>query len=686
MQSQWSDKIAGSLRGLDSLVYTSRLIGGEPSLVLWGGGNSSAKVTAKDHTGRTVRLLWIKGSGSDMKTITSKQFTPLRLDELIILRERDDMTDEEMVAYQSSCVADPTSPKSSIETLLHAFLPPLHIYHTHADAICTLTNTCNSSRLIAAVYGKNVALIPYIRPGFRLAKMVAEAYRQNPALRAIILDKHGLVTWGNTPKAAYLTTIEMVTEAERFISRSAKMCTKRRKRTLQTLPTVMRRSLAADLAPVLRGIVSSNKRMVLAYDDRTLTLEFVNDRRARALSQIGPFTPDHMLHTKPTPLFVELPDVRDPKKSAQAVRSAIEKYRTEYVRYFNRYKTPGVTMLDPFPRVILIPQLGMFTTGKDCRATQITGDLYRHTMSVILASFMIDSYKSIAHKDMCDFEYWPMENYKLTLLPKDKPFSRRIALVTGAAGAIGRAIAARLVEEGAAVILTDINEEKIQFLSDELNQLSGGKNTSHVVMDVTDESSVATAFRKAVLAYGGLDVLVSSAGIAKSAPVDQITMHDWERCFAVNATGNFLVCREALRIMMQQRLGGSIVVVSTKNVLAPGKGFGAYSSSKAAQAQLARVLALEGADYGIRVNMVNPDSVLEGSGIWSKEIRTMRAMAYGIRVKDLEAHCIARTLLKTKVTASDVAETVLFLASDHSSKTTGAIIPVDGGAKEAFPR
>jgi NAD(P)-dependent dehydrogenase (short-subunit alcohol dehydrogenase family) len=356
------------------------------------------------------------------------------------------------------------------------------------------------------------------------------------------------------------------------------------------------------------------------------------------------------------------------------------------VDYFDRHKTSGVTMLDPNPRVILVPGLGMFTTGKDRRAARIVRDLYRHTMDVIEQAASIEAYRSLSPKDLCDFEYWPLENFKLTLLPPEKELSRRVALVTGAAGGIGRAVAERLSAEGAMVVLTDIDASKAARAAGEINQKAGEENAVALKMDVTDESSVRAAFREAVLAYGGLDILVSNAGIARSSPVDRLLLSDWERSVAVNATGHFLVCREAVRLFKQQGLGGNIVVVSTKNVFAPGKDFGAYSASKAAQLQLSRILAIEGAEDRIRVNMVNPDGVFEDSGLWSKEIREERARAHGVPVGKLEDFYAQRTLLKSRVFARDVAEAVLFFASDRSSKTTGAVLPVDGGLREAFPR
>jgi rhamnulose-1-phosphate aldolase/alcohol dehydrogenase len=682
MRSYWSDKEAAHLDGLEALVYATRAIGMDPGLVLWGGGNSSAKVTMKDHLGRDTRVLWIKGSGSDMRTITAKQFTPLRLDELLPLMDREAMSDDEVVAYQTKCMMEPGAPKPSIETLLHAFIPAPHVYHTHADYICALTDTSDSQKLIRQVYGDEVTLIPYLRPGFALAKLVGEAIRKNPGMRAIVLDKHGLVTWGAKPKAAYLATVKMVQEAERFIHRACA----RNGSTQGQKALLDRRELAGTVMVSLRGAIGQHERMLLLFEDSPEALRFLSEPRARALTQIGPFTPDHILHTKEKPLFLQLPQSGTPEAIGEAVREGVERYRQEYIRYFERYHAPGVAMRDPNPRVILVPGLGLITTGKDRRACRIVHDLYAHTMQVIRASSAIDTYTALSSKDLYDFEYWPMELYKLTLLPPEKEFSRHIVLVTGAAGAIGRAISERFVSEGAMVILTDVNASRLRKQSDEYNRRAGEEHTVPLVMDVSRERSVEKAFREAVTLFGGLDIVVSNAGIARSAPIERLSLDDWRRSFEVNATGHFLVCREALKVFKRQGLGGNIVAIASKNVVAPGKGFGAYSASKAAQAQLARVLALEGAEIGVRVNMVNPDGIFEGSDLWSPEVRQERAKVYGIPVEQIEEFYAGRNLLKTKVKAGDVAETVLFLASKRSAKTTGAMVPVDGGVREAFPR
>ena len=685
MRSYWSDEAAAHLDGLEALVYASRRIGEDPALVLWGGGNSSAKVTMKNHLGRDTRVLWIKGSGSDMRTITAKQFTPLRLDELLPLMDREAMSDEEVVAYQTKCTTEPGAPKPSIETLLHAFIPAPHVYHTHADLICALTVTSDSQKLIRQVYGEDVGLIPYLRPGFALAKLVGEAIRRNPGMRAIVLDKHGLVTWGETPKAAYIETIKMVREAERFIhrarARNGNAAAERARGALRD-----REERIAAVMMALRGAIGRHERMLLLHEDGPEVLQFLSEPRAGALSQIGPFTPDHILHTKAKPLFLELPQSAEPEAIDEAVRKGVEQYRLEYLRYFERHSAPGVTMREPTPRVILVPGLGLITTGKDRRACRIVRDLYVHTMRVIRASSAIDTYTALSPKDLYDFEYWPMELYKLTLLPSEKEFSRHIVLVTGAAGAIGRAISERFVSEGAVVVLTDLDVTKLREQSAEYNRCVGEEHTVPLVMDVARERSVQKAFREAISMFGGLDIVVSNAGIARSASVERLSLEDWRHSFDVNATGHFLVCREAMRAFKRQSLGGNIVVIASKNVVAPGKEFGAYSASKAAQAQLARVLAVEGAEFGVRVNMVNPDGIFEGSGLWSQEMRRERAKVYGIPVAQIEEYYAGRNLLKTRVKAGDVAEAVLFLASKRSAKTTGAMVPVDGGVKEAFPR
>lgn len=686
MQNRWSTEAAEKLTGLDLLVYTTRLIGADPTLVLWGGGNSSLKAVCADHTGRETRVLWIKGSGSDMRTATPQNFTALRLDELLPLLGRDHMTDEDMVAYQIRCMLQPGQPNPSVETLLHAFIPAPHIYHTHADAICALLDVPDSRSILEEVYGERIGMVPYRRPGFDLAKLVSHVVHEQRDIEALFLDKHGLVTWGESAEEAYVKTVQAVHKAEKFATTKKTQNSWTAPPQGAGLPRHRHRDSAVRFALALRKTISARERKVLIYDDSPEVLAFLNAPDAKEIAEVGPFTPDHILHTKAKPLFIEWPHAISLDGINAVVEKAVESYRVNYLQVFEQYKTPGIRMLDPYPRVILIPGIGMFISGKDRRACRIAHELYLHTMSVGQTCSSIARYTGLSSREQCEFEYWPLELYKLTLLPPEKEMSRRIVLITGAAGAIGRAIAARLVAAGASVILTDVNAEMLQRLSEDLNQKSGEQNTVAIPLDVSRESSVMDGFQKAILAYGGLDVVVSNAGIARTGAVENLSLQDWDASLSVNATGHFLICREAMRAFRRQSLGGNIVVVATKNIVAPGKDFGAYSASKAAQAQLARVLAIEGGDDGVRVNMVNPDAVIEGSGLWSQEVREARAAAYGIPVEKLEHYYAMRNLLKTKITGQDVAEAVLFLASDRSSKTTGTMIAVDGGVREAFPR
>ena len=426
-------------------------------------------------------------------------------------------------------------------------------------------------------------------------------------------------------------------------------------------------------------------------------MEFVNARDSARISQIGPATPDHMLRTRRIPLFL------NPNKSKGArpllfekvpgpfwdIVRKIQSYARAHERYFEKYKSllpeKARRMLDPFPKVILIPGIGMVTTGKDLKEAKIVAEIYEHSISVMKSASAIDRYESLSERLAFEMDYWPMELYKLSLAPPETPFSRKIALVTGAARGIGRAIAEKLALEGAHVFLTDLNEKAVRKIAAEVNARAKSERAFTFRMDVTDPKSVEAGFREVVLKTGGLDFLVSNAGLAHVAPVDRLELADWEKSLAVNATGHFLVAREAIRILKRQGLGGALVFIASKNVLAPGKDFAAYSAAKAAETQLARILAIENGEHGIRVNVVNPDGVFEDSGLWDK-IRSNRAKSYGIAREKLEEFYRNRNLMKTRVLPQDVAESVAFLVSEKSSKTTGCILTVDGGVKEAFPR
>jgi NAD(P)-dependent dehydrogenase (short-subunit alcohol dehydrogenase family) len=426
--------------------------------------------------------------------------------------------------------------------------------------------------------------------------------------------------------------------------------------------------------------------VIVGFDDSERVTEFVSSAEAPALSQVGPATPDHTIYTKRLPCFVALDDAREPAATWTAIERSVETFVREYTAYVDAHREPTLELTDPLPRVVLVPGLGMFTAGRDARTAGIVDDIYHHTIDVIGNAAAFGRYLSLSAKDAFDVEYWPLELYKLTLAPPEKELARRIVLVTGGGSGIGRAVAHRLAAEGAHVAVTDVDAESAARVADEVTKAAGGGRAIGLGMDVTREDSVRAAFEETVLRWGGLDVLVSNAGIAHSAPVDRMALGDWERSFAVNSTGHFLVAREAMRVLIRQGIGGSLVFVATKNVMSPGKDFAAYSAAKAAEAQLAKVLALEGAPHGIRSNIINPDAVFQDSKLWSEEIRRERAAAQGIGVDQIEDFYRKRNLLGARILPDDVAQAALFFASDRSAKTTGCTLTVDGGVKDAFPR
>src|SRR5437016_1593063 len=597
MRSRWNDAEAAALSGVDLLVYASRLIGAETSLVVWGGGNTSIKTTERDHRGRETPVLRVKGSGSDLKSIQKKDFPGVRMDDIRALLERQDMGDQEMVGYLAHALQDPGGVRPSIETLLHGFVDAHAVVHTHADAIVSLTNNDRPREVLAGVYGKDVIALDYRRPGFRISREVADAIAEHPEARALVLERHGTITWGARMREAYEATMELITRAEEAIAAKKKGRRVFGGPRVPVLEPAQRRAAALALAPRLRGRLGRERRVIVTFDDADKVTEFTSSAEASALSQVGPATPDHTIYTKRLPCYV-----------------------------------------------------------------------------------------SLTAKDAYDVEYWPLELYKLTLAPPEKEQARRIVLVTGGGSGIGRAVAKRLAAEGAHVVVGDLDEAGARKTAEEVTAAAGGGRAIGLRMDVTSEASVRAAFETTVLAYGGLDILVSNAGVAHSAPVDRMALADWERSFAVNSTGHFLVAREAMRVLISQGLGGALVFVATKNVMSPGKDFAAYSAAKAAEAQLAKVLALEGAPHGIRSNIVNPDAVFQDSKLWSAEIRRERAAAQGISVDRLEDFYRKRNLLGVGILPEDVAEAVLFLASDRSAKTTGCTVTVDGGVRDAFPR
>lgn len=688
VQSLWEQSKAQQAQNtLDELVYRSNLIGSDRRVCNWGGGNTSSKTTIQDFRGKDIEVMYVKGSGSDLATMKAGNFTGLRMEDIRPLFERDSMSDEEMVAYLGHCMVDAKHPRASIETLLHAFLPFPHVDHTHPDAIISLCCAHNGKELAREIFGDRFVWVPYVRPGFTLSKMIAEGVLANPEAELVLMEKHGLVTWGDTSEACYAQTIRIISEAEAFIEARVNNDKLFGGRKFAPLASEVRRSIAAEVMPAVRGAVSDVKKMILSFDDQEDVLDFVGGIDSPKLSQVGAACPDHLVHTKVVPLFIDwTPDAEDVEGLKAKLIEGIAAYKEQYQAYFERNHHEGDIMFEAAPRVILIPGIGMINTGKSWAMSQVSGALYHRAIAVMRGATALGDFVSLSENESYNVEYWPLELYKLSLAPAEAEFSRQIAFITGGAGGIGSATARRLVAEGAHVVLADLNLEGAQQVAEEINAKYGENRAFAVKMDVTDEEAVKRAYRETSITYGGVDIIVNNAGLATSSPFDETSLKEWNLNMNVLGTGYFLVAREAFSLMKTQGIGGSMVFVGSKNSVYAGKNVTAYSSAKALEAHLARCIAAEGGEYGIRVNTILPDAILQGSAIWNSNWRNERAAAYGIEPDQLEEHYRKRTTLLVNIYPQDIAEGIAYFASSRSSKTTGCMLTIDGGVPAAFTR
>lgn len=688
VKSLWdSEKAKKFSEGLEQLVYRSNLIGADRAVCNWGGGNTSMKTIESDFRGREIEVMWVKGSGSDLATMKAHNFTGLKLDDIRPLIERDEMSDEEMVAYLSHCMIDHKHPRPSIETLLHAFLPFKHVDHTHPDAIISICCADNGKQIAEEIYGNRFVWVPYVRPGFTLSKMIAEGVKNNPNAELVLMEKHGLVTWGDTSEECYAKTISIINEAENYIKERIDEEKAFGGLKYKALSKDERKEILAEILPVIRGAVSDERKMILTWDDGEDVLQFVNSRNAKELSQIGAACPDHLVHTKRVPLYIEWdPQTENKEQLKEKIKEGVSNYKKDYKAYFERNKNEGDKMFEAAPRVILIPGIGMVNTGKNEKMSRISGALYHRAIAVMKGTDAIGKFVSLNENESYNVEYWPLELYKLTLAPPEAEFSRKVAFVTGGAGGIGSATCRRLASEGAHVVIADLNIEGAEEKAKEINEKYGENRAIAVKMDVTKEEEVQAAFKEAALAFGGVDIIVNNAGLATSSPFDETTLQEWNLNMNVLGTGYFLVAREAFKQMKTQGIGGNMVFVGSKNSIYAGKNAAAYSAAKALETHLARCIAAEGGQYGIRVNSVLPDAVLQGSAIWDSKWREERARAYGISPDELEDYYKKRTTLLVNVYPEDIAEAIAFFASSKAEKTTGCMITVDGGVPAAFTR
>ncbi len=677
---RWDRADAAAKSPLELLAYRSNLLGSDRAVANWGGGNTSCKVIETDHRGRPTPVLWVKGSGSDLATITAERFTGLRLDDLRALADREHVSDEELVAYFEQAAFRPRQPRASIETPLHSFLRAAHVDHTHADAIIALCAVPEGPDLARRIWGDAALWVPYERPGFSLGRRIGIAVNERPEVRLVLLAKHGLVTWGDTAEECYHASIESIGRAALAL---ADRVDRRRVFPVTTpLPERDRRSRLAVALPALRGALGARRPVILHTDASDAAAAFAARSDIDELAALSPACPDHLMYTRPWPLVVRIAGA---DTLADALHEGVAHYESRYRAYLARHGRSDPA-LDASPRVILIPGIGIVGAGADAEASRLSAALYERARAVLATAVALGGFSALSEDEAFAIEYWPLERYKLSLAPTEGELAGRVALVTGAASGIGRAVADRLAAVGAHVVVADINHEGADGAAKAIVARHGEARAIAVDVDVTDEESVARAVEELVLNYGGADIVVSNAGLATAGPIVDTSLAEWERNQAVLARGTFLIGRAALRLFREQASGGAIVLVASKNAVVAGRDAAAYSAAKAAALHFARCLAEEGGSLGVRVNTVNPDAVIGGSGIWKTEWREERARAHGIQPEELQEFYRRRTTLKVDVTVEDVAEAVLFFASARSGKTTGAFLNVDGGIPAAYPR
>jgi rhamnulose-1-phosphate aldolase/alcohol dehydrogenase len=711
IESRWKDAEVAGFGEERLLLYRSNLLGSDLRVTNYGGGNTSAKVRQKDPlTGDEVDVLWVKGSGGDLGSAKLDGFATLYLSKVLALERLYESAspasagpargarEDAMPALYPHCTFALNPRAASIDTPLHAFVPFKHVDHMHPDAVIAIATAKDGEKVVRELYGDRVGWIPWQRPGFDLGLKIRDAIRRQPKLQGLVLAGHGLINWSESSKGCYELSLALINQAIEFLARRSKP--KSPAPTPSPSPShafggakvaarspADRRAFVAAIAPELRGKLSKEQRKVGHFDDGDDVLEFTASHDAARLCAIGTSCPDHFLRTKIQPLLLPVDATTKPAELLAKVDALLDRYTADYRAYHERCRAPDSPPLrDPYPVVCMVPGVGMLTFSKDKAMARQSAEFWRNAIHVMRGAESLGGYVGLPEKEAFGIEYWQLEEAKLRRLPPEKELSRRVALITGGAGGIGRATARRLLRDGACVVLVDLDAKALDEAHKELSKEFGADGVRTVVADVTKEATVVAAVEHAVAEYGGLDVGVCSAGLASAAPIDETTLEVWQRNIDVLATGYFLFAREIYRVMKRQGLGGSIVFVTSKNALAASPQASAYCSAKAAELHLARCIALEGAELGIRVNSVNPDAVLRGSKIWQGEWRKERAQAYGVKEDDLEELYRKRSLLKRNVLPDDVAEAIHFFASERSAKSTGNILNVDAGNAQAFPR
>ena len=669
-----------------SLLARSNRLGRDPKNTNYAGGNASAKGTATDPvTGQPAELLWVKGSGGDLGTLTEAGLAVLRLDALRALAgvypgvDRED----EMVAAFDFCAFGKGGAAPSIDTAMHGLVEAAHVDHLHPDAGIAIATAADGDKLTGECFGDRVAWVPWRRPGFQLGLDIAAIKREHPAAIGVILGGHGITAWGDTSEECEARSLEIIATAQRFIDERGRPEPFGRA-VVKPLPEPVRRARAAALAPLIRGLASTDKPQLGHYSDHPAVLEFVGSEQLARLAALGTSCPDHFLRTKVRPMVLDLPPDAPLDATAARLRELHAEYRAGYQAYYERYATPdSPPMRGADPAIVLVPGVGMFSFGADKQTARVAGEFYLNAINVMRGAEAISSYAPIPESEKFRIEYWELEEAKLRRRPKPKPLAGRIALVTGAGSGIGKAIAARVAAEGACVVVADRDPKSASAVAADL----GGADVAiAVTADVTSEDEVAAAFGAAALAFGGVDLVVNNAGLSISKPLTETTAAEWDILHDVMARGSFLVAREAARVLEAQGMGGDIIYIVSKNAVFAGPANIAYGAAKADQAHQVRLLAAELGGIGVRVNGINPDGVVRGSGIFAGGWGAQRAAVYGVKEEELGAFYAQRTLLKREVLPEHVAAAVFALTGGDLSLTTGLLVPVDAGVAAAFLR
>jgi len=685
--SRWDDSLAATLSPEERLLYRSNLLGSDLTVTNFGGGNTSAKLEEVDPlTGQAVEVLWVKGSGGDIGSMKLDGFATLYQDKLLGLEKHygGPEDDDKMVGYLPHCTFNLNGRAASIDTPLHSLLPFAHVDHVHPDAIIALAASSGGEAATQEIWGGKIGWLGWKRPGYTLGVQLRDYVAANPGVEGVMLAGHGIICWADSAKACYEHTVDLIADAANYLN--ARLGEKPAFGGAAHETAGNRAETAADLMPRLRGLMTGARRKVGHFSDDAEALEFVNSVEFERLAGLGTSCPDHFLRTKIAPLTLDPSRLQDQDYLAQKIAD----YRDMYAAYYERCKRPNSpAMRDANPVVVLVPGVGRITFATDKTTARLAGEFYGNAINVMRGAEAIGDYIALDEQEAFDIEYWLLEEAKLQRMPAPKPLVGRVALVTGGAGGIGAATAARLMADGACVLLADRDAGAVEEVRAGFAKQFGKDVVRAAVCDVTDEAQVSEAFAVAAREFGGLDILVANAGIASSAPIEETTIELWNRNYDVLAQGYFLTSRAAWPLLkgMKEQGGTSVVFIGSKNGVAAATNASAYASAKAAANHLARCLALEGAPHGIRVNVVNPDAVIKGSKIWDGDWRKERAGAHGIDTgKELEEHYRQRSMLKRDVLPSDIAEAVYFLAGDQSAKSTGNMINVDAGNAQAFTR